>query len=72
VCNIDGKHWLLGPGRFILYGLSESTMAESIALATPLPSPTCTIHTPLSSRVKVEHGVEPITILSDNSNVSSP
>jgi hypothetical protein len=72
VCNGDGKHWLLRLGRFKLYGLSESTMAASIELAPFLRSPSFTNRTPESSRVKVEPGVESITILSDNSDVSSP
>jgi hypothetical protein len=55
-----------------LYGLSESTMAASIELATPLRSPSCTNHIPLSSRVKVKPGMESITILSNDSDVSSP
>ena len=33
VSDGDGKYWLLGPGRFRLYGLSESTMAASTELA---------------------------------------
>jgi hypothetical protein len=72
VYNGDGKHWLLRHGRFRLYGLSESTMAAFTELATPLRSPSCTNHTPLSSRVKVEPSVESITILNDDSDVSSP
>ena len=72
MCNGDGKHWLLGPSRFRLYGLSESTMAASTELAPFLQSPTCTNRTPISSRVKVEPGMESITILSDNLDVSSP
>jgi hypothetical protein len=72
ICNGDGKHWLLRPGRFRLYGLSKSTMAASTELAPSLRSPSCTNHTPLSSRVKLEHGVESITILSDDLDVSSP
>jgi hypothetical protein len=72
MCNGNGKHWLLGPGGFRLYGLSESTMVASTELATPLLSPSCTNHTPRSSRVKVEFGVESITILSDDSDVRSP
>ena len=71
MCNGDGNHWLLRLGRFKLYGLSKSTMAMSTKLATPLRSPSCTNHTPLSSRMKVELGVESITILSDNSDMSS-
>src|SRR5450759_4880260 len=72
VCDGDGKHWLLGPGRFRLYGLSESTMAASTELAPSLQSPSFTNRTPVSSRVKIEPGVESITILSDDSDVSSP
>jgi hypothetical protein len=47
-------------------------MAASTSLATLIPSPTCTIHTSLSYRIKVEPSVESITILSDESDVSSP
>jgi hypothetical protein len=72
VYNGDGKNWLLRPGRFRLYGLSESTMAASTKLATPLRSSSCTNHTPLFSRMKVEPSVESITILNDDSDVSSP
>jgi hypothetical protein len=72
MCNGDGKHWLLRPGSFRLYGLSESTMAASTELAPSLRSPSFTNHTLESSRVKVEPGVESITILSDDSDVSSP
>ena len=68
----DGKHWLLGPGRFKLYGFSESIMAASTELAPSLQSPACTNHTPVTSRVKVEPGVESITILSDDSDLSLP
>jgi hypothetical protein len=72
MCNGDGKHWLLGPGRFRLYGLSESVMAATTILATPLSSPSCTIQTTLNSRVKVEPGLQSVTILSDDSDMSFP
>jgi hypothetical protein len=72
IYNRDGKQWLLGPGRFRLYGLSESVMAASTSLATPLSLPSCTIQTPLTFKVKVEPSLQSITILSDNSNMSSP
>jgi hypothetical protein len=72
LCNGDGKHWLLRPGRFGLYGLSESTMAASTEFAPSLRSPSFTNRTPISSRVKEEPGVESITILNDDSDVSSP
>ena len=47
-------------------------MATSTELATPLWSPNCINHTPLSSRVMVEPGMESITMLSNDSNVRSP
>jgi hypothetical protein len=72
VCNGNGKQWLLRPGGFRLYGLSESTMATSIELAPSLRSPSFINHIPVSSKVKVEPSVESITILNDNSDVSSP
>jgi hypothetical protein len=71
VCVGDGKHWLLRPGRFRLYGLSESVMAATTSLATPLSSPSCTIQTPFTSKVKVEVGLQSVTILSDDSDMSS-
>jgi hypothetical protein len=72
VCNGDGKHWLLRPGRFRLYGLSESTMAASTELPPSLRSPTFTNCTLESSRIKIEPGMQSITILSDDLDVSSP
>ena len=47
-------------------------MATFTELAPSLQSPTCTNHTPVSSRIKEELGMESITILSDDSDVSSP
>jgi hypothetical protein len=52
ICNGYDKYWMLRPKRFIVYGLSESTMAVSTKVATPLRSPSYPNHTPLSSRVK--------------------
>jgi hypothetical protein len=60
------------PRRFRLYSLSESTMAASTELAASLCSSSYPNHTPLSSTMKVEPGVESITILSDDSDVSPP
>ena len=71
-CSGDGKHWLLRPGRFRLYDLTESTMAASTKLAPSLWSPSFTNCTPVSSIVKEEPGMESVTILSDDSDVSSP
>jgi hypothetical protein len=47
-------------------------MAASTELAPSLRSPSFTNHTHESSGVKVELGMESITILSDDSDVSSP
>jgi hypothetical protein len=47
-------------------------MVASTGLAILLRSSSCTIQTPLISRVKIEPGVESITILNDNSDVSLP
>ena len=62
---------MLGPGRFRLYGLSEYVMAATTILAIPLSLPNCTIQTSLTSRLKVEPSLQSITILSDDSNMSS-
>jgi hypothetical protein len=47
-------------------------MAASTDLATPLQFSSCTNHILLSSKVNVEPSMKSITILSDNSDVSSP
>jgi hypothetical protein len=46
-------------------------MAASTRLAIPLHSSTCTIQTPLMSRVKIEPSIESITIPSNDFDVSS-
>jgi hypothetical protein len=46
-------------------------MTASIVLAIPLYLSSCTNQTPLISRLKIELGVESITILCDNSYMSS-
>ena len=71
ICTGDGKYWLLKPGRFRLHGLSESVMAASIGLATLLSLPSYTVQTPLTFKVKVELGLQSITIPSDDSDMSS-
>jgi hypothetical protein len=63
VCIGDGKHRLLKPGRFGLYGLSESVMAATTGLATPLSSPSCTIQTPFTSKLKVEVGPSQYSVM---------
>jgi hypothetical protein len=54
VYNGDGRYWLLRPKRFRLYNLSEFVVAVCTRLATSFYLPSCTIQTPLTSRVKVE------------------
>jgi hypothetical protein len=43
ICNGNGKYWLLRPGRFRLYGLSEFVMVASTGLAIPISFPNYTI-----------------------------
>jgi hypothetical protein len=47
-------------------------MVASTGLATPLRLSSCTIQTPLTSRVKIELGTVSIIVLSDDSNMSLP
>jgi hypothetical protein len=77
VCNGHSKEWLLRPGRFLVYGVSQSVMAASTELVTPHQSSTGTVQLTPATRVKVEHHEELITILSDDldgnsSTVESP
>ena len=53
----DCKMWRLAPGRYRVYGLTDSQMAASTEILTPSRSSTCTMHTPLPTDVKVK--VEP-------------
>jgi hypothetical protein len=68
----DSKHWLLKPGRYRVYGVSDLVMAASTELVTPHRSSTGTVHLTLATRVKVEKGDEVINILSDDSDGNSP
>jgi hypothetical protein len=63
---------LLRPGRFRVYGVSESMMAASTELVTPHRSSTAIVQLTPSTRVKVEHAEELITILNDDSDGNSP
>jgi hypothetical protein len=72
VCDGDSKEWLLRPGKFRVYGVSESVMAASTELVTPHRSSAGTVQLTPATRVKVEHTDELITILSDDSDGSSP
>ena len=66
--NEDGKFWLLKPGKYRTYGLSDSLLAASTEVPSPPQSSTASIQTPLFSRVKVEPGLETIYELSDDSD----
>jgi hypothetical protein len=72
VCNGDSNEWLLRPGRYRVYSVSESVMAASIELVTSHQSSTGTVQLTPATRVKVEHAEELITILSDDSDRNSP
>jgi hypothetical protein len=71
-CDGDSKQWLLKPGRYRVYGVSELVMATSTELITPHRSSTDTVQLTLATRVKIEHAEELITILSDDSDGNSP
>jgi hypothetical protein len=58
VCDGDSKEWLLRPGRFHVYGVSESVMAASTELVTPHRSSTAIVQFIPATRVKVEHALE--------------
>jgi hypothetical protein len=70
-CDGDSKQWLLKPGRYRVYGVSESVMAASTELITPHRSSTDTVQLTPATRVKIEHAEELITILSDDSDRNS-
>jgi hypothetical protein len=67
----DSKHWLLKPGRYRVYGVSDLVMAASTELVTPHRSSTGTVHLTPATRVKVEKGDEVINILNDDSDGNS-
>ena len=52
--------WSLHPGRYRVFGLTDSQMAASTEILTPRNSSTCTIQTPLPRdvKVKIEPGLE--------------
>jgi hypothetical protein len=72
VSDRSSKQWLLKPGRFRVYGVSELVMAASTELVTPHRSSTYPIQPNVPSRVKVEKHEELITILIDDSDGNSP
>lgn len=69
----DGvKFWRLPPGRFRLYGLSNSLLAGSTEILTPRQSSTSMHNSPRVRTVKIEPGLEPIHLLSDDSDDDTP
>ena len=72
VCDRDSKKWLLRPGRYHVYSMSESVMATSTEPVTPQQSSTGIAQLTLAIRVKVEHTEELITIFNDDLDRNSP
>ena len=66
--NDVGSFWLLKPGKYRVYGVSESVLECSIELLTTRESSTISIERPLLSRVKIEPGLKTIYELSDDSD----
>ena len=58
----NGKVWFLLPGKFVVYGLTESQMAASTVLLTPRRSSTCTMETPAADPVDVESSMAPARV----------
>jgi hypothetical protein len=63
----NARVWKLKPGRYRVFGLSES-MNASIVLLTPHSSSTLCTEAPLLSRVKIEPGLRISIDLSDSSD----
>ena len=66
--NDVGSFWLLKPGKYRVYGVSESMFDCSTELLTPKESSTVSIERPVLSRVKIEPGLNTIYELSDDSD----
>lgn len=66
--NNKGKFWLLKPGKFRAYSLSDSLLAASTEVVTPRELSTVSIHAPIVFRVKVEPGLNRIYELSDDTD----
>ena len=66
--NDVGTFWLLKPGKYRVYGVTESVLDGSTEILTSKESSTISIEGPLLSRVKIEPGLETIYELSDDSN----
>jgi hypothetical protein len=70
----SGRFWKLGPGRYRVYGLTDSHISASTEILTPRRSSTCTIQTPLPTgvKVKVEPGTQPVITFSSDEDSSPP
>ena len=64
--------WNLLPGKYRVYGLSESQFAASTQLRTPRRSSLCTMTAPYRVRVKVEPADVDVIELSESSNGDVP
>ena len=72
VVKDDDKLWLLKPGTYRAYGLSDSLPPISTELFTPRVSSTSTLPLPTRPMIKVEPGLLEITLLSDDSEDDLP
>ena len=72
VVKDDDKLWLLKPGTYRAYGLSDSLPPCSTELLTPRVSSTSTLPLPMRPTIKVEPGLPEITLLSDDSKEDMP
>ena len=72
VCDEASMQWLPNFGRYRIYGVSDLVMAASTELVTSHHSSTGTIQLIPATHVKVEHVVELITILNNDSYGSFP
>jgi len=66
--NDVGAFWLLKPGKYRVYGVSDSIYECSTELLTPRESSTISVDRPVLSKVKIEPGLQTIYELSDDSD----
>ena len=64
--------WILLPGKYRVYGLSESQFVASIQLRTPRCSSLCTMAGPYPVKVKVEFADDDVIELSESSDGDIP
>jgi hypothetical protein len=66
--NDLGAFWLLKPGKYRVYGVSDSMLECSTELLTPRESSTVSVERPMLSKVKIEPSLQTIYELSDDSD----